>query len=41
MHCDAVSQHHARLDEAPTHFDPERFAVERAAVQALQRAVFG
>jgi glutamate-ammonia-ligase adenylyltransferase len=35
------AQHHARLDEAPTHFDPERFAVERAAVQALQRAVFG
>ena len=35
------AQHQARLDEKPTHFDPERFADQRAAVQALQRAVFG
>jgi glutamate-ammonia-ligase adenylyltransferase len=35
------AQHQARLDDQPTHFDPERFEVARAAVQALQRAVFG
>ncbi|HWH75192.1 MAG TPA: glutamine-synthetase adenylyltransferase, partial [Methylibium sp.] len=35
------AQHRARLDEAPTHFAPEVFAAERAAVRALTRAVFG
>ncbi|WP_295639555.1 bifunctional [glutamate--ammonia ligase]-adenylyl-L-tyrosine phosphorylase/[glutamate--ammonia-ligase] adenylyltransferase [uncultured Methylibium sp.] len=35
------AQHRARLDEAPTQFDVQAFAAERAAVQALSRAVFG
>ena len=35
------AQHHARLDEKPTQFEPERFASERAAVLALWHAVFG
>jgi glutamate-ammonia-ligase adenylyltransferase len=35
------AQHHARLDEKPTQFEPERFAKERAAVLALWHAVFG
>ncbi len=35
------AQHVARLDETPTHFDPERHATQRAAVLALQQAVFG
>ncbi|MDP1789094.1 MAG: glutamine-synthetase adenylyltransferase, partial [Methylibium sp.] len=35
------AQHRARLDEAPTQFDGEAFATERAAVRALSRAVFG
>jgi [glutamine synthetase] adenylyltransferase / [glutamine synthetase]-adenylyl-L-tyrosine phosphorylase len=35
------AQHHARLDEKPTHFDPEGLADQRAAVQALWHAVFG
>ncbi|MEP7283653.1 MAG: glutamine-synthetase adenylyltransferase, partial [Rubrivivax sp.] len=35
------AQHHARLDEQPTHFEPERLAGERAAVRALWHAVFG
>jgi glutamate-ammonia-ligase adenylyltransferase len=35
------AQHKARLDEQPTHFPAEQFAAERAAVQALCRAVFG
>jgi glutamate-ammonia-ligase adenylyltransferase len=35
------AQHHARLDEKPTHFDPDRHAAERSAVHALWRAVFG
>ena len=34
------AQHRARLDEAPTHFEPAAFATERAAVQALTRTVF-
>lgn len=36
-----MDQHVARLDETPTHFDPERHATQRAAVLALQQAVFG
>ncbi len=35
------AQHTARLDEQPTQFDPERYAVARDAVLALWRAVFG
>ena len=35
------AQHRARLDEAPTQFDGTAFTAERAAVQALTRAVFG
>jgi glutamate-ammonia-ligase adenylyltransferase len=35
------AQHHARLDEQPTHFEPDRLAGERAAVRALWHAVFG
>ena len=34
------AQHRARLDEAPTHFEPAAFATEREAVRALTRAVF-
>ena len=34
-------QHLARLDEQPTHFEPEALATQAAAVQALWRAVFG
>ena len=34
------AQHHARLDDKPTHIDPEGFAAQRAAVQALWHAVF-
>ena len=35
------AQHTARLDEQPTHFEPERMAGPRDAVLALWRAVFG
>jgi len=35
------AQHRARLDEQPTHFEPESLASERDAVLALWRAVFG
>ena len=35
------AQHRARLDEQPTHFDPEAFAAARAAVLALWLHVFG
>ncbi len=35
------AQHRARLDEQPTHFEPERHAVERDAVLALWHRVFG
>ena len=35
------AQHQARLDERATHFDPDSLAVQRAAVLALWRAVFG
>ena len=35
------AQHRARLDEQPTHFEPEAFAAARAAVLALWRHVFG
>jgi glutamate-ammonia-ligase adenylyltransferase len=35
------AQHRARLDERPTQFDPAELATERAAIQALWRAVFG
>jgi [glutamine synthetase] adenylyltransferase / [glutamine synthetase]-adenylyl-L-tyrosine phosphorylase len=35
------AQHGARLDEQPTHFDPAQHAVQREAVLALWRAVFG
>jgi len=34
-------QHLARLDEQPTHFEPETLAAQRAAVLALWHAVFG
>ena len=34
------AQHRARLDEQPTQFEPGRYAVERAAVLTLWRAVF-
>ena len=35
------AQHHARLDEQPTQFEPERLAASRDAVLALWQAVFG
>lgn len=35
------AQHQARLDERPTQLDPETMAIERAAVFALWRMVFG
>ncbi|MBQ0959112.1 bifunctional [glutamate--ammonia ligase]-adenylyl-L-tyrosine phosphorylase/[glutamate--ammonia-ligase] adenylyltransferase [Ideonella sp. 4Y11] len=35
------AQHRARLDERPTHFDPDELAPQRAAIQALWQAVFG
>lgn len=35
------AQHRARLDEQPTQCEPERFALQRDAVLALWRAVFG
>ncbi|HLL17717.1 MAG TPA: bifunctional [glutamate--ammonia ligase]-adenylyl-L-tyrosine phosphorylase/[glutamate--ammonia-ligase] adenylyltransferase, partial [Rubrivivax sp.] len=35
------AQHTARLDQQPTHFDPERLAKPREAVLTLWRAVFG
>ena len=35
------AQHRARLDEQPTQFPPETFAVPRAAIVALWHAVFG
>ncbi len=35
------TQHTARLDEAPTQFDPALLAAQRDAVLALWRAVFG
>ncbi|HVO06351.1 MAG TPA: bifunctional [glutamate--ammonia ligase]-adenylyl-L-tyrosine phosphorylase/[glutamate--ammonia-ligase] adenylyltransferase [Burkholderiaceae bacterium] len=35
------AQHRARLDEQPTQFEPSKLAVERDAVTALWRAVFG
>ncbi|MFO1213995.1 MAG: bifunctional [glutamate--ammonia ligase]-adenylyl-L-tyrosine phosphorylase/[glutamate--ammonia-ligase] adenylyltransferase [Burkholderiaceae bacterium] len=35
------AQHLARLDEQPTHFEPETLAAQRAAVLALWHAVFG
>ncbi|MBZ8141380.1 bifunctional [glutamate--ammonia ligase]-adenylyl-L-tyrosine phosphorylase/[glutamate--ammonia-ligase] adenylyltransferase [Rubrivivax gelatinosus] len=35
------AQHTARLDEQPTHFEPETMAVQRDAVLALWRSVFG
>ena len=34
-------QHLARLDEQPTHFEPETLAAQSAAVRALWHAVFG
>jgi glutamate-ammonia-ligase adenylyltransferase len=34
------AQHRARLDEAPTQFDPAEFTEAREAVLALWRAVF-
>ena len=34
------AQHRARLDEQPTHFDPDSLAAQRDAVLALWRAVF-
>ena len=34
-------QHLARLDEQPTHFEPETLAPQSAAVRALWHAVFG
>lgn len=34
-------QHRARLDEQPTHVEPDLVATERAAGVALWRAVFG
>jgi [glutamine synthetase] adenylyltransferase / [glutamine synthetase]-adenylyl-L-tyrosine phosphorylase len=35
------AQHLARLDEQPTHFEPQTLATHRAAVLALWQAVFG
>jgi glutamate-ammonia-ligase adenylyltransferase len=35
------AQHGARLDEQPTQFEPETLGIEREAVLALWRAVFG
>jgi glutamate-ammonia-ligase adenylyltransferase len=35
------AQHLARLDEQPTHFEPEALAMQSAAVRALWQAVFG
>jgi len=35
------AQHRARLDERPTHFEPDALAVSRDAVLALWRHVFG
>ncbi len=35
------AQHMARLDEQPTHFEPETLAEQSAAVLALWQAVFG
>ena len=35
------TQHRARLDEQPTHFEPEAFAPARDAVLALWHRVFG
>ena len=35
------AQHMARLDEQPTHFEPEALASQAAAVRALWQAVFG
>jgi glutamate-ammonia-ligase adenylyltransferase len=35
------AQHQARLDEAPTHFDPATLASEQQAILALTRVVFG
>ncbi|CAD5373113.1 Glutamine synthetase adenylyl-L-tyrosine phosphorylase / Glutamine synthetase adenylyl transferase [Rubrivivax sp. A210] len=34
------AQHHARLDEQPTHFEPESLGISRNAVLALWKAVF-
>lgn len=34
-------QHRARLDEAPTHVDPDTVAAERAAIQRLWAQVLG
>lgn len=34
-------QHRARLDEAPTHSDPQALQTERQAIQALWAAVLG
>jgi glutamate-ammonia-ligase adenylyltransferase len=35
------AQHLARLDEQPTHFEPDALAPQSAAVLALWQAVFG
>jgi glutamate-ammonia-ligase adenylyltransferase len=35
------AQHRARLDEQPTQVAPQAMAVQRDAVRALWRAVFG
>jgi glutamate-ammonia-ligase adenylyltransferase len=35
------AQHLARLDEQPTHFEPEALAAQAAAVRSLWQAVFG
>ena len=35
------AQHMARLDEQPTHFEPQALAAQSAAVLALWHAVFG
>ena len=34
------AQHMARLDEQPTHFEPDAMATHSAAVRALWQAVF-